>query len=163
VDCADLGSSSMAVCKSKLGMGSAIQGPDDVGIPSQTVLVMASRNLGYPDEFVAPSTRLVVNRGDTSASLCMSAEVELSVSLSQKRVGGGFTIEALHLGVEDNLLVPWFPSSHGMGLWKFISKEWHRFSNHIRLILGDGSIINFWEEVWCGSSPLLEVYLGLIV
>jgi hypothetical protein len=48
-----------------------------------------------------------------------------------------------------------------MGLWKFISKEWHRFSNHIRLIPGDGSIINFWEEVWCGSSPLLEVYLGL--
>ena len=26
--------------------------------------------------------------------------------------------------------------SHGMGLWKFISKEWYRFSSHIRLIMG---------------------------
>ena len=37
---------------------------------------------------------------------------------------------------------------HGMGFWKFISKEWHRFSSHIRLILGDGSRISFWGEVW---------------
>jgi hypothetical protein len=51
--------------------------------------------------------------------------------------------------------------SHGKGLWKFISKEWHHFSNHIRLILGDGSRINFWGEAWCGSVPLLEVYPGL--
>jgi hypothetical protein len=34
--------------------------------------------------------------------------------------------------------------SHGRGLWKFISKEWHHFSNHIRLIPGDGSRINYW-------------------
>ena len=51
--------------------------------------------------------------------------------------------------------------SHGMGFWKFISKEWHRFSSHIRLILGDGSRISFWEEVWCGSLPLMEVFPGL--
>jgi hypothetical protein len=50
---------------------------------------------------------------------------------------------------------------HGMGFWKFISKEWHRFSSHIRLIPGDGSRISFWGEVWCGSSPLREVFLGL--
>jgi hypothetical protein len=36
--------------------------------------------------------------------------------------------------------------SHGLGFWKFISKEWHRFSTHIRLIPRDGSTISFWEE-----------------
>jgi hypothetical protein len=51
--------------------------------------------------------------------------------------------------------------SHGRGLWKFISKGWHNFSNHIRLILGDGSRISFWGEAWCGSVPLLKVYPGL--
>jgi hypothetical protein len=50
---------------------------------------------------------------------------------------------------------------HGMGLWKSISKEWHHFSSHIRLIPGDGSKISFWREVWCGSSPLREVFPGL--
>jgi hypothetical protein len=51
--------------------------------------------------------------------------------------------------------------SHGVGLWKFISRDWHRFSSHIRLIPGDGSRISFWEEVWCGKSPLKVVFLGL--
>jgi hypothetical protein len=51
--------------------------------------------------------------------------------------------------------------SHGRGLWRFISKGWHNFSNHIRLIPGDGSKISFWGEAWCSSVPLLEVYQGL--
>jgi hypothetical protein len=51
--------------------------------------------------------------------------------------------------------------SHGRGLWKFICKDWYHFSNHIRLIPGDGSRISFWGEVWCGSVPLLEVFPGL--
>ena len=50
---------------------------------------------------------------------------------------------------------------HGMGFWKFISKDWHRFSSLIRLLLGDGSRISFWGEVWCGSSPLREEFPGL--
>ena len=50
--------------------------------------------------------------------------------------------------------------SHGMGFWKFISNDWHRFSTHIKLIPGDGSRISFWEK-WCGGSPLMEVYPGL--
>jgi hypothetical protein len=48
-----------------------------------------------------------------------------------------------------------------MGLLKFISKDWHRFSSHIRLIPGYGSKISFWGKVWCGSLPLLEVFPGL--
>jgi hypothetical protein len=51
--------------------------------------------------------------------------------------------------------------SHGMVFWKFISNEWHRFSTHIKLIPGDDSRISFWEEKWCGGSPLTEVYPGL--
>ena len=51
--------------------------------------------------------------------------------------------------------------SIGLGFWKFISKEWHRFSTHIRLIPDDGFRISFWEDTWCGGSPLMEVYLGL--
>jgi hypothetical protein len=51
--------------------------------------------------------------------------------------------------------------SHGRGLWKFISKEWHYFSNFIKLIPGDGSKISFWREAWCGNSPLSEVFPGL--
>jgi hypothetical protein len=50
---------------------------------------------------------------------------------------------------------------HGMGFWKFISKEWHRFSSHIRLIPGDGSRISFWGEVWCGSLPFRKVFPSL--
>jgi hypothetical protein len=50
---------------------------------------------------------------------------------------------------------------HGMGFWKSISKDWHRFSSHFRLIPGDESRISFWGEVWCGSSPLKEVFPGL--
>ena len=52
-------------------------------------------------------------------------------------------------------------SSYGIGLWKFISREWHRFSSHIRLIPSNGSRISFWEKVWCGNSSLKEVFPGL--
>jgi hypothetical protein len=31
--------------------------------------------------------------------------------------------------------------SHGVGLWRFISRDWHRFSSHTKLIPGDGSRI----------------------
>jgi hypothetical protein len=51
--------------------------------------------------------------------------------------------------------------SHGVGLWKFISRDWHRFSSHFRLSPADGSRISFWEEVWCGNSPLKVEFSGL--
>jgi hypothetical protein len=51
--------------------------------------------------------------------------------------------------------------SHGMGFWKFISREWHRFSSLIRLNPGDGFRISFWEEVWCENSSFKEVFPGL--
>jgi hypothetical protein len=33
--------------------------------------------------------------------------------------------------------------SHGVGLWKYISREWHVLFSHTRLDLGDGSKIRF--------------------
>jgi hypothetical protein len=65
-------------------------------------------------------------------------------------------------GVERERWCSWVRSgSYGRGFWKFIRKDWHYFSSHIRFIPGNGSRISFWEESWCGSSPLMEVYLGL--
>jgi hypothetical protein len=51
--------------------------------------------------------------------------------------------------------------SHGVGLWRFISRDWHRFSRHTKFIPGDGFRISFWEEVWCGNSPFKEAFPGL--
>jgi hypothetical protein len=45
-------------------------------------------------------------------------------------------------------------SPHGMGFWKSISKDWHRFSSHIRLLLGEGSRISFWGR--CGAEVRLS-------
>jgi hypothetical protein len=51
--------------------------------------------------------------------------------------------------------------SHGVGLWKNIRKGWSLFSSHSRFILGNGSRIRFWDDVWCGEMPLKEVFPGL--
>jgi hypothetical protein len=39
------------------------------------------------------------------------------------------------------------PRSHGVGLWKKIRKGWSLFCKHTSLILGNGSIIRFWDDV----------------
>jgi hypothetical protein len=51
--------------------------------------------------------------------------------------------------------------SHGVGLWKHIRKGWSLFSSHTRFILGNGSRIKFWDDVWCGEMPLKKDFLGL--
>jgi len=51
--------------------------------------------------------------------------------------------------------------SHGVGLWKNIRKGWSLFSSHTRFILGNGSRIRFWDDVWCGEMPLKEAFPGL--
>jgi len=53
------------------------------------------------------------------------------------------------------------PGSHGVGLWENIRKGWSLFRSYTRLILGVGSRIQFWDDVWCGEMPLKEAFLVL--
>jgi hypothetical protein len=43
---------------------------------------------------------------------------------------------------------------YGMSLWKHIRQGWDRFSPHIKFVLGCGSCIRFWLDIWCGEDTL---------
>uniref|UniRef100_A0A2N9FU80 Reverse transcriptase domain-containing protein n=1 Tax=Fagus sylvatica TaxID=28930 RepID=A0A2N9FU80_FAGSY len=47
---------------------------------------------------------------------------------------------------------------HGVGLWKFIQSRWVKFSKLVTFEVGDGSLIRFWDDVWCGEEPLKLAY-----
>jgi hypothetical protein len=51
--------------------------------------------------------------------------------------------------------------SHGVGLWKYICMGWSKFKRHFRFDPGVGSKISFWEDAWCGESPLKGTFPGL--
>jgi len=42
--------------------------------------------------------------------------------------------------------------SYGFGLWKFIRRGLEEFSTYARFEVGDGSMISFWHDVWCGEQ-----------
>uniref|UniRef100_A0A7N2R7U6 CHHC U11-48K-type domain-containing protein n=1 Tax=Quercus lobata TaxID=97700 RepID=A0A7N2R7U6_QUELO len=42
---------------------------------------------------------------------------------------------------------------YGIGLWKNISRGWP-FSRYILYDIGDGSGVKFWQDCWCGETPL---------
>jgi hypothetical protein len=50
------------------------------------------------------------------------------------------------------------PGSHGVRLWKYIRKGWSLFRSHTRFILGYGSRIRFWHDVWCAEMTLKEAF-----
>ena len=47
---------------------------------------------------------------------------------------------------------------HGVGLWKFNRSRWDTFSKLVTFEVGDGSLIRFWDDVWCIEEPLKFVY-----
>jgi hypothetical protein len=47
---------------------------------------------------------------------------------------------------------------HGVGLWKFIHSRWANFSKLVAFEVGDGSLIRFWDDLWCSEEPLKLVY-----
>jgi hypothetical protein len=51
--------------------------------------------------------------------------------------------------------------SHGVGLWKYICMGWSKFKRHFRFDPGVGLKISFWEDAWCGESPLKDTFPGL--
>jgi hypothetical protein len=42
----------------------------------------------------------------------------------------------------------------GVGLFKNIRKGWDTFQGLTRLVLGDGTWISFWHDLWCGDMVL---------
>uniref|UniRef100_A0A2N9HBH8 Reverse transcriptase zinc-binding domain-containing protein n=1 Tax=Fagus sylvatica TaxID=28930 RepID=A0A2N9HBH8_FAGSY len=51
---------------------------------------------------------------------------------------------------------------HGVGLWKSIRSRWATFSKFVVFEVGDGSLIRFWDDVWCAEEPLKMAYPELV-
>ena len=43
---------------------------------------------------------------------------------------------------------------YGVGLWKAIRREWHVVSSRLSFVVGNGQMVKFWKDRWCGDSPL---------
>ena len=56
----------------------------------------------------------------------------------------------------------WSPGSvigpYGLSLWKHIRQGWDRFYSHLKFVLGCGSRIRFWLDVWCGEHTLSRAF-----
>ena len=46
----------------------------------------------------------------------------------------------------------------GVGIWKHIRLGWGDFISHSKLVLGKGSCIKFWEDIWCGNKALKDAF-----
>jgi hypothetical protein len=67
-------------------------------------------------------------------------------------------VDAKYGGVWDEWCSLDPPRSHGVGLWKNIRKGLSLFCSRTRFILGHGSRIRFWHDVWCGEMTLKEAF-----
>ena len=48
--------------------------------------------------------------------------------------------------------------SYGLGLWNAISKETSQLKQNYEMVLGNGKMIRFWADTWCGGLPLSEAF-----
>ncbi|RVW27606.1 hypothetical protein CK203_099119 [Vitis vinifera] len=44
------------------------------------------------------------------------------------------------------------------GVWKAIRNGWENFRSHSRFIIGDGTRVKFWKDLWCGNQALKEAF-----
>jgi hypothetical protein len=49
----------------------------------------------------------------------------------------------------------------GVGVWKNIRKGWDSFPHYTRFVVGDGSKISFWHDLWCGDIALKVAFPAL--
>jgi hypothetical protein len=52
-------------------------------------------------------------------------------------------------------------SASGVGVWKNIRKGWDSFSRFTRFVVGDGSKISFWRDLWCRDTALKVAFPAL--
>ncbi|KAG2693789.1 hypothetical protein I3760_08G112200 [Carya illinoinensis] len=51
--------------------------------------------------------------------------------------------------------------TYGVSLWKFIRKGWDNFVKQVNFVVGDGSRVQFWFDVWCGETALFRAFLAV--
>ena len=54
----------------------------------------------------------------------------------------------------------------GTGLWKEIRKDWEVILDNTKFLIGDGSRVRFWKDIWCGEEALCMAFptlFGLVV
>ena len=49
-------------------------------------------------------------------------------------------------------------STYGVSLWKSIRHGWPTLLHYIQYDAGDGTCVRFWQDQWCGESPLAVCY-----
>ena len=42
----------------------------------------------------------------------------------------------------------------GTSLWKEIRKDWVTLYDNARFLIGDGSRVSFWKDIWCEEETL---------
>ena len=50
---------------------------------------------------------------------------------------------------------------HGVSRWMSISCGWTSFACHVQFEVGVGFSVRFWQDTWCGDTPLRLRYLEL--
>ncbi|KAJ9675215.1 hypothetical protein PVL29_024243 [Vitis rotundifolia] len=47
---------------------------------------------------------------------------------------------------------------YGVGVWKAIRNGWEKFQSHSCFIVGDGTRVKFWKDLWCKNHSLEEAF-----
>ncbi|RVW42450.1 Transposon TX1 uncharacterized 149 kDa protein [Vitis vinifera] len=47
---------------------------------------------------------------------------------------------------------------YGVGVWKAIRNGWEDFRSHSRFLIGDGTRVKFWKDLWCENQSLEEAF-----